>query len=181
MLYSPIMRGLALLGILPIFLQLAFPMPDAAAGRKLFAAHCAACHGQQGQGGRGARRRHDYLRRALLEPEADIPESFGDYRWYTVIPDNRVDPGVAAGTGRAAWEFKLHSPPWSGLLSTAGGLVFGGSSEGYFFALDASSGKPLWKFPTGGAIFANPIGFLSDGRQHVAIAAGHALFVFAVE
>jgi alcohol dehydrogenase (cytochrome c) len=97
-----------------------------------------------------------------------------------------VEPGgsiqaLQSGTGRAAWEFKLHSPPWSGLLSTAGGLVFGGSSEGYFFALDASSGKPLWKFPTGGAIFANPIGFLSDGRQHVAIAAGHALFVFALE
>jgi alcohol dehydrogenase (cytochrome c) len=97
-----------------------------------------------------------------------------------------VEPGgsiqaLQADTGRAAWEFKLHSPPWSGLLSTAGGLVFGGSSEGYFFALDASSGKPLWRFPTGGAIFANPISFLSDGRQHVAIAAGHALFVFAVE
>jgi alcohol dehydrogenase (cytochrome c) len=60
-------------------------------------------------------------------------------------------------------------------------VVFGGSSEGYFFALDAASGKPLWRFPAGGAIFANPISFLSEGKQHVAIAAGHALFVFALD
>jgi len=87
---------------------------------------------------------------------------------------------LKADTGNMAWEFKLKSPPWAGLLSTAGGVVFGGSSEGFFFALDAGSGKPLWRFPTGGAIFANPISFLSDGKQHIAIAAGHALFVFAL-
>ena len=59
--------------------------------------------------------------------------------------------------------------------------MFGGSSEGYFFALAAANGKPLWRFPTGGPIFANPISFLTDGKQHIAIAAGHALFVFALE
>jgi alcohol dehydrogenase (cytochrome c) len=86
-----------------------------------------------------------------------------------------------AVTGRTVWEFPLQSPPWAGLLSTAGGLVFGGSSEGYFFALDAASGKPLWRFPAGGAIFANPVSFLIDGKQHVAVAAGHALVAFGVE
>ncbi len=84
-------------------------------------------------------------------------------------------------TGEVVWEFALKSPPWAGLLSTAGGLVFGGSSEGFFFALDASTGKPLWRFPTGGPIFANPISFLADGKQHVAIAAGHALFAFSLD
>src|SRR5262249_58338174 len=44
-------------------------------------------------------------------------------------------------TGEQRWEFKLHSPPWAGLLSTAGGLVFGGASEGNFFALDAQTGR----------------------------------------
>ncbi|HYW44274.1 MAG TPA: PQQ-dependent dehydrogenase, methanol/ethanol family [Bryobacteraceae bacterium] len=97
-----------------------------------------------------------------------------------------VEPGgwiraLHADTGQLAWEFKLHSPPWAGLLSTAGGVVFGGTSEGYFLALDAATGKPLWRFPTGGAIFANPVSFLLGGKQHVAIAAGHALFVFALE
>jgi alcohol dehydrogenase (cytochrome c) len=88
---------------------------------------------------------------------------------------------LEAETGKLKWEFKLHSPPWAGLLSTGGGLVFGGSSEGYFFALDAGSGKPLWRFATGGPIFANPISFLIDGKQHVAIAAGHVLFVFGLD
>jgi alcohol dehydrogenase (cytochrome c) len=83
-------------------------------------------------------------------------------------------------TGKVKWEFMLKSPPWAGVLSTAGGVVFGGSDEGNFFALDALSGKELWDFQTGGAIAANPISFLIDGKQHVAIAAGHSLFVFGL-
>ena len=88
---------------------------------------------------------------------------------------------LEAATGKMKWEFTLKSPPWAGVLSTAGGVVFGGSNEGNFYALDALSGKALWDFQTGGAIAANPISFLIDARQHVAIAAGHALFVFALE
>src|SRR6266508_3004762 len=84
-------------------------------------------------------------------------------------------------TGKMKWEFRLQSPPWAGVLATAGGVVFGGSNEGNFFALDAATGKPLWDFQTGGAIAANPISFLIDGKQHVAIAAGQALFVFGLQ
>jgi alcohol dehydrogenase (cytochrome c) len=83
-------------------------------------------------------------------------------------------------TGKLAWEFPLRSPPWAGLMSTAGGVVFGGSSEGMFFALDSKTGKPLWHYGTGGAIFANPVSFLVEGRQHVAIAAGNSLFAFSL-
>jgi alcohol dehydrogenase (cytochrome c) len=83
-------------------------------------------------------------------------------------------------TGKLKWEFRLQSPPWAGVLSTAGGLVFGGSNEGNFYALDALTGKPLWDFQTGAGIEANPVSFLIDGKQHVAIAAGRALFVFGL-
>ena len=83
-------------------------------------------------------------------------------------------------TGQVRWEFPLHSPPWAGVLSTAGGLVFGGTNEGNFFALDALTGEAMWEFQTGGEIRANPISFSIDGKQHVAIAAGQALFVFAL-
>ncbi len=88
---------------------------------------------------------------------------------------------LEALTGKLAWEFPLRSPPWGGLMATAGGVVFGGSSEGLLFALDARTGKPLWRFPAGGAVFANPVTFLDRGKQHVAVAAGNALFAFALE
>jgi alcohol dehydrogenase (cytochrome c) len=87
---------------------------------------------------------------------------------------------LEAMTGKQKWEFPLHSPPWAGLLSTAGGLVFGGTNEGNFFALDDQTGKVLWEFQTGGAIRANPMSFSLDGRQHIAIASGNALFVFGL-
>jgi alcohol dehydrogenase (cytochrome c) len=83
-------------------------------------------------------------------------------------------------TGQQKWEFRLQSPPWAGVLGTAGGLVFGGSEEGNFYALDAMSGKPLWDFQTGGRIAANPISFSVDGKQMIAIAAGRAIFVFGL-
>jgi alcohol dehydrogenase (cytochrome c) len=83
-------------------------------------------------------------------------------------------------TGERVWDFALPSPTWAGVLSTAGGLVFSGSNEGNFFALDARTGKPLWQFQTGGAIRSGPMSFAIDDKQHIAVAAGHALFVFAL-
>ena len=85
-----------------------------------------------------------------------------------------------AASGKLKWEFKLLTPPMAGLLSTSGNLVFGGAEEGNFFALDAENGKPLWDLQLGGAIRANPMSFAIDGKQHVAIAAGSALFVFGL-
>lgn len=83
-------------------------------------------------------------------------------------------------TGKMRWEFPLHTAPWSGVLSTAGGLVFAGSDEGNFYALDAATGKPLWDFQTGGRIAANPVSFTIDGKQCVAIAADRVLYVFGL-
>jgi len=87
---------------------------------------------------------------------------------------------LQAESGELRWEFKLHSPPWAGVLSTAGGLVFSGSDEGNFYALDARTGKPLWDFQTGGAIGANPVSFTIDGHQCIAIAADRVLYVFGL-
>jgi alcohol dehydrogenase (cytochrome c) len=87
---------------------------------------------------------------------------------------------LQAETGELRWEFKLHSPPWAGVLSTAGGLVFGGSDEGNFYALDARTGKPLWDFQTGSGIAANPVSFTIDGHQCIAIAADRVLYVFSL-
>jgi alcohol dehydrogenase (cytochrome c) len=88
---------------------------------------------------------------------------------------------LEAETGKCVWEFRLQTPPWAGVLSTAGGLVFGGTNEGAFFAVDAATGQPLWHFQTGEKIAANPVSYESEGKQHVAIAAGHAIFSFALD
>ena len=83
-------------------------------------------------------------------------------------------------TGDLVWELEVHAPPWAGLMSTAGGLVFSGTMEGDFFAADARTGAVLWRFQTGGSVYANPITYLSEGRQFIAIAAGSGLFTFAL-
>ena len=103
------------------------------------------------------------------------------------IKDNPDDPGygvilaIAAETGDIRWKHKIKSPPWSGVLSTAGGLVFGSSMEGNFFALDAHTGSDLWHFPGNGVGYANPISYLIDGKQQVAIAIGDVLFAFGLD
>ncbi|MDA1369628.1 MAG: PQQ-dependent dehydrogenase, methanol/ethanol family [Proteobacteria bacterium] len=84
-------------------------------------------------------------------------------------------------TGRQQWEFELQTPPWSGVMATAGGVVFGSSNEGIFFALDAATGNPVWNFNTGAHIRTNPMGFAVDDQQRVAIIGGRTLFVFGLE
>ncbi len=87
---------------------------------------------------------------------------------------------LEAATGKLRWEFPLHTAPWAGVLSTAGGLVFSGTDEGNFFALDAATGTALWDFQTGGPITANPISFTLEGKQCIAIAASRVLYVFGL-
>jgi alcohol dehydrogenase (cytochrome c) len=83
-------------------------------------------------------------------------------------------------TGEKKWEFRYNKPPWAGTLSTASNLVFAGDEDGYLIALDGTSGKVLWKFNTGNSIKTAPITYMVDGKQHVAIASGAAMLVFAL-
>jgi alcohol dehydrogenase (cytochrome c) len=85
-------------------------------------------------------------------------------------------------TGKSKWEYPMSAPSWSGVLATAGGLVFAATADGDMIALDDATGKLLWKFPMGGKAFANPVSYVgADGKQHITIACGHTLFAFAVE
>jgi PQQ-dependent dehydrogenase (methanol/ethanol family) len=76
-------------------------------------------------------------------------------------------------TGRKVWEVPEKFPVWSGALATAGDVVFYGTMEGLFKAIDARSGKLLWQFQASSGIIGQPVAFRGgDGRQYVAILAG---------
>jgi alcohol dehydrogenase (cytochrome c) len=83
-------------------------------------------------------------------------------------------------TGKIKWEWKHSSPTWSGVLSTAGGVVFTGDAEGNFIALDAASGRALWHFQCGASVYSSPMTYAIDGKQYVAVAAGSSLFAFGL-
>jgi alcohol dehydrogenase (cytochrome c) len=84
-------------------------------------------------------------------------------------------------TGKMKWEFRMHAPAWTSVVSTAGGVVFGQSDEGNFFALDSDSGKPLWNFSTGGVDpRANPVTYEIDGKQYVLTASGNIFMAFSL-
>jgi alcohol dehydrogenase (cytochrome c) len=84
-------------------------------------------------------------------------------------------------SGEQVWEFKMKRPGRAGVLSTGGGVVFSGTSDGHALALDARTGRLLWRFQTGGDVSSGPMSYMADGKQQVAMATGHSLFVFGLE
>jgi alcohol dehydrogenase (cytochrome c) len=83
-------------------------------------------------------------------------------------------------TGDKKWTYEMHDVSDSGILTTAADLLFTGNREGYFQVLDARTGKLLWRATTGGQMASAPITYEADGKQYVAMSAGHALFVFGL-
>ncbi|AXT28985.1 PQQ-dependent dehydrogenase, methanol/ethanol family (plasmid) [Ruegeria sp. AD91A] len=79
-----------------------------------------------------------------------------------------IDPD----TGEWKWEYKNDAPLWSGVMTTAGGLVFFGTPEGEFIALDDETGEKLWSFQTGSGIVGQPVTWEQDGEQYVSIISG---------
>ena len=84
-------------------------------------------------------------------------------------------------TGKVRWSHKWEGGGFSGLLSTAGNLVFSGDgSSGNFVALDATTGTPLWHAGVRSAVSNGAITYLLDGRQHVVVGAGDTLWAFVM-
>jgi PQQ-dependent dehydrogenase (methanol/ethanol family) len=74
---------------------------------------------------------------------------------------------------KAVWEVKEKFPVWSGTVVTAGDVVFYGTMEGWFKALDARSGKELWRFKTGSGIIGQPVVYRGpDQKEYVAVLSG---------
>jgi alcohol dehydrogenase (cytochrome c) len=76
-------------------------------------------------------------------------------------------------TGKAKWEVGSDIPRFSGVLSTAGGVVFSGQLTGEFEAFDAVDGRKLWQFQTGSGIEGQPVTWQQDGVQYVAVTSGY--------
>jgi PQQ-dependent dehydrogenase (methanol/ethanol family) len=76
-------------------------------------------------------------------------------------------------TGHKVWQDPERYPVWSGSLATRGNVVFYGTLDGWFKAVDATTGRALWKFKVGSGVVGSPITYTGpDGKQYVAIYAG---------
>ncbi|MCU1294882.1 MAG: Pyrrolo-quinoline quinone [Bryobacterales bacterium] len=85
-------------------------------------------------------------------------------------------------TGEVAWchEFPGKGLAASGLLSTAGKLLFSGDPSGNLIAWDPKSGNPLWHFRLPAPVSNGPMTYELDGRQYIVAGAGDTLFGFAL-
>jgi alcohol dehydrogenase (cytochrome c) len=111
-------------------------------------------------------------------------------QWWTgvAVPDLHFSVDTKAGffgeieaydvnTGKRAWrDLYSGSMMWGSLLTTAGGLVFGGgTNDREFRAYDAKTGEQLWHFRTNSGVIAPPSTFEVDGVQYVAVQSGYGV------
>jgi lanthanide-dependent methanol dehydrogenase len=74
---------------------------------------------------------------------------------------------------KKVWSLKEKFPVWSGTVATAGGVVFYGTMDGWFKAVQARTGEELWRFKAGSGIIGQPVTYRGpDGKQYVAVLAG---------
>ena len=113
-----------------------------------------------------------------------LEECVGQRMGYPDQTGQRYLRAVNIETGVIVWEIAQPGPAkaksWSGVLATAGGLVFYGKPNGGFDAVDERSGKALWHFPTNVRMKASPMTFSVGGRQYVAVAAGPNILCFGL-
>jgi alcohol dehydrogenase (cytochrome c) len=107
-------------------------------------------------------------------------------RGVTPINTRREEDGHGAvramdpATGNLKWEFAMTDVTDSGILTTSSDLLFVGNRDGYFYALNARTGAVVWRATVGGQVVAGPMSYQVGNKQYVAIAAGSALFTFAL-
>jgi hypothetical protein len=98
--------------------------------------------------------------------------------------DQRFPRALNIEMGEIVWEVPQFGPApnkiWTGVLATAGGLIFYGQRHGGFAAVDQRDGKPLWRFPTNVRMKASPMTFSAGGNQYVAVAAGPNILCFGL-
>ncbi len=113
-----------------------------------------------------------------------LEECTGKPTGYPDQTGQRFLRAVNIETGEIAWEVPQPGPAraktWSGVMATAGGLVFYGQPNGGFSAVDQRNGKTLWTFPTNVRMKASPMTFSFGGNQYIAVAAGPNILCFGL-
>jgi alcohol dehydrogenase (cytochrome c) len=97
----------------------------------------------------------------------------------------KVGPGGHMGGVKAwdpikqqeVWFNKEDLPYTGGMMTTKSNLLFHGDIKGIFKAVDAKTGKTLWKFNTGSGITAAPMTYTLDGKQYIAVVSGRTLSI----
>jgi PQQ-dependent dehydrogenase (methanol/ethanol family) len=115
---------------------------------------------------------------ALEECVGDKPGGYPDQTGQRFLRALNIE------TGDIVWEVPQPGPAraktWSGVLATAGGVIFYGQPNGGFAAVDQKNGKTLWQFPTNVRMKASPMTFTVGGHQYVAVAAGPNILCFGL-
>lgn len=88
-------------------------------------------------------------------------------------PVGRID-AVSIASGRTAWTYQQRAGMISGLVATAGGLVFGGDVNRRFKAFDDRTGAVIWETILSAPVSGHPISYGADGRQYIAVPVGGA-------
>ena len=84
-------------------------------------------------------------------------------------------------TGKVVWTHELgEGEPFTGIMTTAGRLLFSGDASGNFLALDPGTGKTLWHLNLGGNISSSPMTYQLDGRQYVVVAVHDHFYAFSL-
>ncbi len=119
-----------------------------------------------------------------FEPVPDAPTvpglTRGPINTWTDAAGTGAVLAIDALTGEQRWKFEMTDVISSGVLTTASDLVFAGARSGYFQALNARTGKLLWRASLGGQIVNWPMTYEVDGTQYVAVIAGLSLSSFAL-
>ncbi len=113
-----------------------------------------------------------------------LEECTGEPTGYPEETGQRFLRALDIETGKIVWEVPqpglARAKTWSGVLATAGGVIFYGRPNGGFAAVDQRDGKALWEFPTNVRMKASPMTFLLGGKQYVAVAAGPNILCFGL-
>jgi alcohol dehydrogenase (cytochrome c) len=111
---------------------------------------------------------------------APLPRVRGPINTWTEALGNGAVLAIDPRTGEQRWRFPTTDVSSSGILTTAGDVLFTASRDGYFYVLDARDGKQLWRTTLGGVGANGPVTYAVGGVQYVAVASGNGLFVFGL-